>query len=68
MLTTAPRTSITVFLSCWVCASSLFTSAPTFCRASVLVRYIDVDHAANLVVIDLGGRVDLMDIGHRPQR
>ena len=68
MLTTAPRTSMTVFLSCWVCASSLSICAPTPCSASVLVSHVDVDHAANLVVIDFGGRVDLVDVGHRAER
>ena len=68
MLTTAPRTSITVLWSCLVCGQQLVDA-----RSHALQRLgfggdIDVDHAANLVVIHFGGRVDLLNVGHRAQR
>ena len=39
--------------------------APTSLQGLGLGGNINVDHAANLVVIHFGGRVDLLNIGDR---
>ncbi len=67
MLTTAPRTSMTVFLSCWVWASRLSICLPMLLQRFAFGGNVNVDHAADLVVIDLGGRVDLVDVRDRAE-
>ena len=53
--------------SCWCCASRLLICAPTPLQRLGFGSHVNVDHAANLVVVDFGRRVDLVDVGHRAE-
>ncbi len=68
MLITAPRMSITVLRSCGVCGQQAADPRAHALQSLGFGGDIDVDHAANLVVIDLGWRVDLRNVGHLAQR
>ena len=68
MLTTAPRTFSTVFLSVLVFAKQLVDLSAHLLQRLGLGGDIDVDHAPNLVVIHFRWRIDQLDVRNRAQR